>query len=263
MSIDAARSTPNVQANTAPQAQLPLLSWGARGLIWTIFTLGILGGVFSWVLAFIRWNFAYSHFGPGVVWQWAAPALIAGLISFVISVGCLILWIIRRDHRASAEVSGLILQRGQRTKTYPWEWLRDLRLTVVQYGFPFWKWGAHSTAELSTREGELLRFRGRLEELEIFTNAIKYHLYPLRLREYRRALLSKEEIPFGPLRCSTQGIKLGKNLYTWDQIHAVDLNAGYLRITISKSEGEQSLRIPSHKIPNPDLCAQLLNNIEY
>lgn len=245
------------------RARLPLLSRSAKFLIGTIFSLGILTAVAALTYAVIRWNFAFSHYGPGVVWHWAAPPLWASLIAIVISILSLIVWSIRRNHQALVGEDGLVLKLGRRRKHYAWQELSDLKLSAVKYGLPFWGWGSHSIALLYTRDGQKLRFRGRIDELDAFTRAIKHHLYPQRLKDYRRALEVKETIVFGPLQCSSDGLTYGKAKYSWDQIRSVSLEGGSMTIALDKVEGKKSLRIPTRKIPNPDLCAQLIMNMEY
>ena len=136
-------------------------------------------------------------------------------------------------------------------------------MSVVQYGLPFWKWGSRSSASLSTQDGKLLRFQGRIRDLNAFTNTIKHYLYPYRLREYRQMLEGKETINFGPLKCSADSLTFGKKRYTWDQVLSAKLDSGRLIISIKNGKGKETIRISAKKISNPDLCAQLIKNIEY
>jgi hypothetical protein len=65
------------------------------------------------------------------------------------------------------------------------------------------------------------------------------------------------------LQCSPNGLTYRKRRYGWNQILSVRLNAGNLVITVKEADRSKDLRIPTKKIANPDLCAQLINNIEY
>jgi hypothetical protein len=251
------------KASDTPQAQILLLSHASRIILWILVILGLLGTGVAFTIAFLRWNFAFSHYGPAVVWQWAAPALIAGALFSLVWLAALLYWAIQRHHFAWVHAEGVTLQRGRRRAHFPWEKLVDLNLSVVQYGLPFWKWGSHSSASLSTQNGNLLRFQGRMRELDTFTNAIKHYLYPQRLREYRQMLEGKETINFGPLKCSSDGLTFRKKQYTWDKVISANLDSGRLIISIENDKGNATIQIPAKKISNPDLCAQLIKNIEY
>jgi hypothetical protein len=249
--------------NTAPQAQISLLSPGPRLLLWILIILGILGSVTSAIIAFIRWNFAFSHYGPAVVWKWSAPAVIAGLISSMVWVTALILWIARRSHLALILPEGLVLQRGSRRIHYPWQQLRDLKLYVVQYGLAFIQWGERAVVSLMTLQGKRIRFSGPRDDLEDFTNVIKHYLYPRRLAEYRAALEARQIISFGPLQCSQDGLLYRKKRYPWDQLNSAKLDGGRLILSIKDGDKIEKIRIAARNIPNPDLCAQLITSIEY
>jgi hypothetical protein len=251
------------ETSETPQAQILLLSHASRILLWILVFFGFVGTGTALIVAFLRWNFAFSHYGPAAVWQWAAPALIAGVLSSLVWFTSLLIWAIRRRHFAWVHPEGVTIQRGRRQSLFPWEHLVDLKLSVVQYGFPFWKWGSHSSASLSTQNRNLLRFQGRMRELDAFTNTIKHYLYPQRLREYRQMLERKETINFGPLKCSVDGLTFRNKQYTWDKVLSANLESGRLTLSIKNGKGSGTIRIPAKNISNPDLCAQLIKNIEY
>lgn len=246
-----------------PQARIMLLSHASRILLWIFIFSGLLGTGTAITIAILRWNFAFSHYGPAVVWQWSGPALIAGMLSSLVWFAALLIWGIQRHHFAWVHVEGVTLERGKRRAHFPWEHLVDLKMSVVQYGLPFWKWGSRSSASLSTQDGKLLRFQGRIRDLNAFTNTIKHYLYPYRLREYRQMLEGKETINFGPLKCSADSLTFGKKRYTWDKVLSAKLDSGRLIISIKNGKGKETIRISAKKISNPDLCAQLIKNIEY
>jgi hypothetical protein len=246
-----------------PQAQLKLLTRGRSIFLFIVISLGFVGMIAGGIIAAIRWNYAFGHFGPAVVWRWAAPGLILGLISFLIALGAFILFRVRRGHIAFAHAGGLTLHLGRGRHDFPWETLQDLRLSVVRYGFPWWQWGSQSTALITTQQGKTLRLRGPLAELERFTGIVKHYLYPLRLDVYRKALASRQTIDFGSLQCTPSGLMYRRKLYSWDTIQSAQLGAGRLRLAIKKDGKTRSLSIPVSTISNPDLCAQVIMNIEY
>ena len=249
--------------NPAAQAQLQMLSRGERLFLWSIFWLGLTLSVSAIIVAAIRWNFALSRFGPAVVWHWSMTAILTAAISFLIAIAALAIWAIRRNHTAYAHAAGLTLQLGQRRRHYPWESLRDLKLSVVRYGPAWGQWGIRTSAMLITNRNKRLRFRGSMAELDIFTNTIKRYLYPLRLRAYRQALESQQTIRFGPLQCSPEGLLYRRQRFPWDTVTSANLEAGRLTLSIQKTGKTKKIRIAAGRLPNPDLCAQLIENVEY
>ncbi len=246
-----------------PRASLPLLSPRSRRLLWTSFALGLVGMLTGLVIALVRWNFAYSHYGPAVVWQWAATPSYAALLCAIVSFVALFNFLRRRQQVAVAHLEGLTLQLRRKRVHYPWQQLCDLSLNVVHYGLPFWKWSSQFTATLSTNSNQKLTFRGSAQALDAFSNTIKHYLYPLRLQDYRQTLERDETIAFGPLQCAKDGLTYRNELYRWDSVRAASLQSGQLVISVQSATGPKSVRIPAKRIPNPDLCAQLINRIEY
>jgi hypothetical protein len=73
----------------------------------------------------------------------------------------------------------------------------------------------------------------------------------------------KEAINFGPLACSADGLTYRQKLYSWDRVLSANLESGRLVISIKDGDRDRALRIPAKAISNPDLCAQLVRNMEY
>lgn len=244
------------------QAQLRLLSRVQRIVLLLVFSFGLVGTVAAIIAAILRWNFAFSHYGPAVVWHWTQPAIIVGLAMLLITIAALMAWSIQRNHTAFANAAGLTLQLGRRRQHFPWESLCDLRLSAVRYGLTWGQWGTRTSAMLITKRGKRLRFRSSMAELDIFTNTIKSYLYPLRLREYRRALQAQETIDFGPLRFCPEGLTYRRRRYSWDSIKSAQLEAGRIILSIQHEGKPKTIRIAAGRIPNPDLCTQLLERIQ-
>ena len=115
---------------------------------------------------------------------------------------------------------------------------------------------------MTSDQGKRLRFRGPFTTLDNFTQAIKKHLYPLRLETYRSALERNETITFGPIRCSPEGLQYRREIHPWKSIASASLQEGRLILVIQGKDGLKTLRIDAGRIPNPDLCAQIIENIE-
>jgi hypothetical protein len=249
--------------DSAPQASLPLLTKRSRRRLILTFFLGSLLAVGTLIIAVFRWNFAFSHYGPVAVWNWAGPFLILSATLFLIGIIALVFWQVRRFDQAIANPSGLTILRGRKGRTFPWERFTDLRIDIVRYGFSWWTWGNSSSITVSSHEDRQLRFRGSPDDLEKFTKVVKEYLYPLRIADYREQMNSQQVIDFGALQCSPQGLTHRKQLFEWDSLQGTRLEAGQLILTVKRGESNKTIRIQTKFLSNPDLCAQIISNIEY
>jgi hypothetical protein len=263
MSFSHTPTTVAAATDPAQHASLPLLSKRSRRILIMIFILASILAFVTILIAIIRWNFAYSHYGPAVVWQWSGLFLILSAVLLSIGIVALLSWQLRRSNRAIANPEGITLLRRGRGKTIPWTNFSDLRIAIVSYGFSWWTWGTQSTISVSTLDNRNLRFRGSAGDLEHFTRMIKHFLYPLRLTEYRERMNSQQVIDFGALQFSPQGLIYRKQRIHWDSILDSQLDAGLLILRIKQGDSIKFIRIPIKNLSNPDLCAQLISNIEY
>jgi len=229
----------------------------------TVTTLGFIGAIAAFIWAIFRWYFAYHHFGPAVVGRWTTPALILSLVLATFGAIGLILYLSARNYRvATNEISVLITKRNHAV-SIPWEEIEFVRSSSIRYGVAKLEWGNRSTLWIHTSSGQVFRFANNLTDFNSLAETIKANLYPRYLALYRQYLNQGQSIDFGPVQLTPSGIVFGRRECHWSALEGVSLIRGRLTITVNNEARMKSYSIPARKIPNSDLCAQLIQNIEY
>jgi hypothetical protein len=185
--------------------------------------LGLSGAVAAFTWAIFRWFFAYHHFGPAVVGRWTTPALLLSLVLAAIGAIGLILYLSARSYRVTTNEVGVLITKRNHTVSIPWEEIEFVRSS----------------------------------------STVKANLYPRYLTRYRQHLNQGQSIDFGPVQLTPNGIVFGRKECHWSALEGVSLARGRLTITVNTGPRMKSYSIPARKIPNSDLCAQLIQNIEY
>jgi len=226
-------------------------------------TLGFLGAVAAFVWAIFRWYFAFHHFGPAVVGRWTTPALILSLVLAAIGAIGLILYLSARSYGVITNEASVQIKKGNLEVSIPWEDIEFARFSSIRYGVAILEWGNRSTMWLHTTSGQIFRFANNLMDFNSLAETIKANLYPRYLARYRQNLNQGQSIDFGPIQLTPNGIVFGRKKYGWSAVEGVSLARGRLTITANENERMKSYSISARKIPNSDLCAQLIQNIEY
>lgn len=213
-------------------------------------------------LGFYRWNFAYTYFGPAVIWRFARPFFTAALV--FTGFGVLQFYLRRGEarHQVSTHPSGMILRGGKRVIFMPWSSIEDIRFTIIRYGLPGWFWGDRSVLILKTNDGGLHRLTGALSDLHALIKQIKDQVFPRLLNAYRRQLAQGQAIEFGPITLLPDGLRLRKRKLAWNQIVDAEIHAGRLQLRYRDGERIHTSRIAVGRIANADLCRQLIEQIE-
>jgi len=213
-------------------------------------------------LAIYRWNFAYTYFGPAVVWRFAQPFLTGALV--FTGFGGLQLYLHQREarHQVSTHPRGMIIRGGKRVIFVPWSSIDDIRFTVIRYGLPGWFWGDRSVLTLKTNDGVQHHLTGALSDLHALIKQVKDQVFPRLLNAYRRQLAKGQAIDFGPITLHPQGLKLRKRQLVWRQVVDAEIHAGHLQLRYRDGEHIHTSRIPVGRIANADLCRQLIEQIE-
>lgn len=225
--------------------------------------LGLIGAIAAFAYAIYRWYFAYHHFGPAVVRRWTTPALILSLVLAAIGAIGLILYLSARSYRVVTNETSLQIQKRNRAISIPWEEIEFVRSSSIRYGVAKLDWGNRSTLWVHTSSGQVFRFVNNLMDFNSLAEAVKAALYPRYLARYREDLNQGRSINFGPIQLTPNGIVFGRKECHWSTLEDVSLARGRLTITANEGQRMKSYSIPAKKIPNSDLCAQLIQNIEY
>ena len=225
--------------------------------------LGFIGGIAAFAWTIFRWYFAYHLFGPAVVGRWTKPALILSLVIAAIGAIGLILYLGARDYRVITNAEGVQIWKRNRAISIPWEDIEFVRSSSIRYGVMKFEWGNRSTLWIHISNGQIFRFANNLMDFNNLAETVKANLYPGYIGRYRQDLNQGQSIDFGPIQLTPNGIIFGRKECHWSALKGVSLARGHLTISVKDGKRMKSYSIPARKVPNSDLCAQLIQNIEY
>lgn len=222
---------------------------------------GIIGSASAVGVGIWRWNFAYSHYGPAITWRWSAPwYLIALFFGFLTLILAFRLWLLR-GYTVFTYPAGMTISRAGDELTTLWNDVRQVHTSAVRYGFPDLPWGMQATLTLQVGGGRQVRLTQDLADLGGLIELVKQRVYPRLLAEYTRAFHRGDPLAFGPLTITSQGVLTGRRMLRWEEISEPSLDGGHLLLQTLGSKRISRLRIPVNRVPNVDLCLQLLQHI--
>jgi hypothetical protein len=222
---------------------------------------GLLATLALWALAAWRWFFAYSTYGPALVWRVTLPLALLSLITLTLGL----VGVLARIRLAPLVVTtyerGLTVRRGRRGKLIRWELVRYLRTAAVRYGFSGMNWGRRASITLALDSGEKFRFTTALTDIDGLIATVKGNVYPRLLDDYTREFNQGQPLGFGPLLLSTQGVQRGRKRLEWVNLGRASLENGRLVLTPRSGADGSKIRIEAGRIPNVDLCLQFIQQL--
>ena len=257
-------------AATAPGASRPKTRtrhYGLRKDLRLLHTLLLSGGLAGLFLS-MAWSlynafFAYQTFGPAIVPRWASrplPFAFAGLAITAYSG----LWLLRRRGlRVSLHPSGFRISTRGRNLQARWDEVERIWLTSIRYGLTAQPSRQHASMRLETTAGETIHLDHTLEGFLELVQCVKEHAYPHILDRYRQQLRRGESLDFGPLRLSGEAIRLGSRSFAWSQLSDVSIRKGRLELLFQEEGQILRRRVTLGRVPNADICHQLLKNMEF
>jgi hypothetical protein len=220
--------------------------------------LGLTIGIAFFGFGAYRWGFAYSNYGPAVVWRWGGPWILIGLTLLAmgaIGAGWLIRW---NWLSVTSFENGLQLRRGRRVQLIPWAKVQSILVSSVRYGMLGLIWGSRSSLRLRLADNRKLRFNDTLAGLSQLISTIKQQVYPRLLAEYAQFIRDGQPVSFGSLVIQPEGIQRGGRRLLWTEIDSAQLRDG--RITIHAKGSGATLRAEVRKVPNAEICLQLIQH---
>jgi hypothetical protein len=230
--------------------------------------LSLLGVFLAMVWGLIRWYLAYTQYGPALVWRWSGPAFALAAALAALCLAGIILASRDRGVEIRVHENGLVILRGRRGKRVPWGEIESVRTSSVRYGPPglarrreadlvlhFRKVGAGNPAPAPNPRR--LRLTHALSGFEILSAELKQRVYPHLVGEYSESFNRGQSLAFGKLQLTPEGVRLRKRLVPWKSFGEVRLDRGLLLVR-PKGNGGATIRIAAHRIPNVDLCVQLI-----
>ncbi len=219
---------------------------------------GLLAGGGLTILGLARWEFALRTFGPAVVLRWSGPWLVFGTLLLLIGLagtGWLIRW---NWLRVTTFQNGLEVQGRRRLRTIPWGDIRGVLVSGVRYGMLGLAWGSRSSLRLDLNGGQRVQFTDTLVGLSQLTSLVKRRTYPRLLTESTASLRDGQPIPFGPLSLRPEGVQLGRRRVVWPEVESAELRQG--RVVIKLRKPGAPLRLSAGKLPNVEICLQLIQH---
>ncbi len=250
---------PAVKAVTAPLrsriSAAPTIYQARRGTVNALLAAAIvtLGSALA-ALGFSlwAWYFAMSTYGPAAVRRWTTPWLIAAPLLGIIGLACLVrVW---RLVRRWVEVfpDGLRVHRGRREDWIAWPAIREIRTSSARQPGP-----TFAALEIRLIGGRRLRLTRSLTDLETLVQRVKQGAYPLLQEAYRAKFNRGEELDFGQLRLTPEGVQAGRKTIQWGHVQAVEVRAGQLTLSSDEPAGPR-IRVAAVRVPNIDVCVQII-----
>ncbi len=230
-------------------------------------TLGVLLAVAGLFTAFLsaaigiyRWYFAYRHFGPAAVARWAAPAM--GLSFAFALLGLIGLAYLLHLRGAYARVysGGILIGRRGKVEKIPWDQIQAITTSSVRYGLPWISWGSSSKITFHLKPEGKRSLSQSLTNLDQLAITVKKYVYPGLLEQYRQALQQGDAVQFGSIEITRRELVHGKRSYPWAEINKVSLKRGFLSVEKRSSRWKRRIRLSTQRIPNIDLCFQLIQH---
>lgn len=219
-------------------------------------------GILAWLVAAGRAFVAYVEYGPLLVSRWfSIPFLIGLVLGLFASAFAFLAWRAARL-RIRLHAGGLAVVRGRRGRAILWDDVRALWSRSVRTGLPGLPGRLHIRLEIEARDGQRLRLDDRLEDFASLAEAIKARIYPPFLEACSQAFNDGQTLDFGPLHLSQAGITDQRSMsYPWSAVSEARLASGRLVIRASREGKPAEVSIPAHRIPNVEVCTQLIEEI--
>jgi hypothetical protein len=227
-----------------------------------VFFLVSCGGMLASVSILIwQWRNAIINFGPAALWRWIAIPVWATLIFSAMTILSFIL--LRRNRQSEIQVStmGLTIQRGKSLETINWDTVDHIRTKFERYGVLSITWANKSEIHIVTEDGIEHKFNQAYERIDDLIEEIKHFVYPRLLEEYRLAFNRGEPLSFGPLILTSDGILNGRQALRWKDLESINFERGSLKLQPFENSKSPQFSIPAYKVPNIDLCIQLINHL--
>ena len=221
--------------------------------------LGLSGTAIAAVWTAWRWLFAYNNYGSAAIWRWTTPALLTVLGFASLGILGLILTWRSRGFRINLHALGMIYRRGRHKQTLLWNQIQHIHTSAVSYGFSNLAWGARTILSISTDDDRHLHLTHALTDMNGLAEFIKSQVYPGLLEEYRRKYNQGDPLSFGPLILTAKDVRREDQILQWENLGRVSLGRGMLSLEATDGQG---IRIPAHRVPNVEICTQLIEHLK-
>jgi hypothetical protein len=222
--------------------------------------LGLVGMIVTIIIGLWRWRYVMTHFGPAVLWRWISPLLWIG-IGFVL-LGSVGLYLLLHASRQEIQLSpmGITWKKGRNLSIFRWDEIETIFVTSIHYGILNLSWASRTETVLHYHNAKRLKITQAFEDFDRLVETMKRYVYPLMLEKFRKDFKQGIQMQFGPLILTPQEVINGRNALRWEEIGKIQLHAGRLNLLPLEETDGNKFSIPAHKIPNIDLCIQILQH---
>ncbi len=252
-----------IEARLGPIERIHRIRPGLRRMQFLTALACLIGAVAAWAAAAVGAFIAYTEYGPLLVGRWAAPPAIIGVA--LLALGLILGWRAWRTARLRIRLHahGIAVVRGRRGRALPWEEVLTVWSRVERIGMPWASGPSRQRLEIEASDGRRVRLTEQLENFKILSQAVKSRVYPALLAAYTESFNQGRPIAFGPLILHKQGLRNGRRgPFGWSDVNSATLAAGRLTIELAGPGRGSRWKVPAHRIPNVELCAQLIQEIQ-
>jgi hypothetical protein len=210
-----------------------------------------------------RWYFAYARFGPAVVWRWSGPAIGIAILAFLLALYSGLFLLSNRHRKIYITNDGLWFINGGNRRTLNWMDIASIRSSAAHYLWSQQDANPQLQILLTTLDDEVIKVPPYLTGLDDALQIIKRKIYTSAMNRYREVMKAGQPLAFGPLQLTRSGVMYRRRIEPWQNFREVKLEGGRLEVEFRGPEGTRKVSIPARRVPNIDLCVQLLRNIEY
>ncbi len=222
--------------------------------------IGLCTAFLSAAIGIYRWYFAYRHFGPAAVARWSGPAIGISFASALLGLIGLAYLLHLRGAFAKVYAGGILISRRGKVERIPWDQIQAISTSSVRYGLPWFSWGSSSKITFHLKPEGKRSLSQLLTNLDQLAVTAKKYVYPGLLEQYRQALQQGDAVQFGSIEITRRELHQGKRRYPWAEINKVKLDRGFLTIEKRSARWKRRMRLSAQRIPNIDLCFQLIQH---
>lgn len=255
------------EKSTQPSASLGQLisEHGLRRelrLVYQYLGVASLGGAVV-LLAIGVWRayLAFQHYGPALVWRWSTPSWIAAAAFALIGLGSLFTLWRWYDLKITAHANGMTIQRKQKRFIYFWRHVRIIRTIASRYLLPSLGASPRSEVQMILVNRKTLRLTHQVDGLNQLVETIKERVYPRLMSDYVKAFRMGKAIKFGPLILTLDSVRYRRRSILWDQVRGTEIAHGKLNVQWEDEKRAARLSVPTRKIPNVEICFQLIRRL--
>jgi hypothetical protein len=250
-----------LQQEDKPDVRIHRIQRGVhtRSLLFLILSLSgalVSVGVLVW-----QWRKAILSFGPAALFRWISLPALATLVFLILVILAFISYNRTRHGEIQVSNAGLIINRGKKRETINWGQVIQIRTNIVRYGFLDMSWARKTEIHLVTEDASEHKIDQAFENLDELIEVIKKMVYPRLMGEYLSGFNRGEPISFGQLVLTSDGLLFRRKAMRWRDMGTAKVEKGYLQLNSLGGRKGPRLSIPAHKIPNVDLCVEIISQL--